>query len=61
MNRQIVSEQQKLEYLFGQISKIEDDEMKAQWAKYLCILTSAFVENYLRIWFSNYAKQKSSR
>src|SRR6218665_1267659 len=34
-------------------------EMQAHWARYLCVLTSGFVENVVRIAFSQYVRKNS--
>lgn len=61
MNQSIISEQDKLDYLFSQISLIEDDELKAHWAKYLCIMVSCFIENTLRTLISEYSVNRANR
>lgn len=37
-----------------------DPEVLGNWAKYLCVLTSGFIEEAVRSILSNYAKDKSS-
>ena len=57
----IVSQKQRLDSVFARISQIQgDDELRAHWAKYLCVLTSGFIETSMRIILSKYASQKAS-
>lgn len=60
MNVSAHREKQKLDNLFKKISAISDTELKAQWAKYLCILTSGFIENSIRSIISEYSKNKAA-
>ena len=60
MNVGILSEIQKIDYLFKKISTISDNsEMQAHWARYLCILSCGFIETSIKLVFTQYAKQKS--
>lgn len=34
-------------------------EMQAHWARYLCVLTSGFVENVVRVVFGEYVRRRS--
>ena len=34
-------------------------EMQAHWARYLCVLTSGFIENIVRVIFSEYVRKNS--
>jgi hypothetical protein len=45
----IVQEKQKLDALIALISQINNDEMKAHWARYLCVLISGFIENSIKL------------
>ena len=60
MNKQLLSEKQRLDNLFNQISALPiDDELLAHWSRYLCVLVSGFIENALRILITDYAHRKS--
>ena len=41
-------------------TSLHDEEMRAHWAKYLCILTAGFVENSMRLTFSAFAETNAS-
>ncbi|HEY8768789.1 MAG TPA: HEPN domain-containing protein [Dehalococcoidia bacterium] len=56
MNEDIWRRRQKLERLFERAGKIDDMEMQAQMARYLCILTSGFMEASVRALFSQYTR-----
>jgi len=56
----ITQEIQRLDNIFKQISLVDEIEMQAHWAKYLCILVSGFLENSLRIMLSDYANKTSA-
>src|SRR5688572_25909561 len=60
MNIKIVQHKQKLDKLFIQVSKITDMNMQGEWAKYLCVLASGYLENSLRILISEYMSKNSS-
>lgn len=59
-NREVMRAKQKLDNLFEKINHLPDDnELKAHWARYLCILVSGFIENSVRAIYSQYAKNKA--
>jgi hypothetical protein len=50
MNPDVVQEKQRLDNVFSLVKRMPpDDEVLAHWAKYLCVLTSGFIENSLRL------------
>ena len=53
-------DKQKLDNLYTKISSITQTEMKAHWAKYLCVLTSGYIENSVRNIISDYSNNKAS-
>lgn len=56
---EIVRYKNRLDSLFGRINSLAGDiEMQAQWAQYLCIITSGFIESSIRILFIEYARVK---
>ncbi|MEY3870345.1 MAG: hypothetical protein RLZZ338_4239 [Cyanobacteriota bacterium] len=60
-NRELVRKKQHLDDLFQKIAVFsEDKKLQSEWAKYLCIVVSGFLENSVRILYSEYAKNKSS-
>lgn len=56
---QIIKDQQKLDDLFEKVKKVDDEEMKSHWSKYLCVLVSGFLENSLRNLMFDYTSRKS--
>jgi hypothetical protein len=57
----VAREKQRLDHIFDLAKHLDiKDELLAHWAKYLCILTSGFIENSLRMILTCYAKDKSS-
>lgn len=55
----IHSYQSKLDALFERGKSIEDFEVKAHWTRYLCILTSGFLEVSLRSITGQYARDNA--
>lgn len=63
MSSEIDSQKKKLINLFEKISQIsgeEDDELVAHWAKYLCILTSGYIENSIKVIIDGYTMKRSN-
>ena len=63
MKLQTLSNQhQKLCWLFSEADKFDTDqiELRAHWARYLCILSSGFLENALKDVYACYARSCSS-
>jgi formyltetrahydrofolate hydrolase len=60
-NSRIIANRDKLNYLLKNI-KISsfDFELQSHWAKYLCVLTSGFLENSIRIICGEYVKNKAA-
>jgi len=57
----IFKEKQKIDAIFDLVMQFKaDEELLAHWAKYLCVLTSGFIENSFRIILTRYAKDKAS-
>jgi hypothetical protein len=58
--REIISQEQQIRSLFNPPDVFKyDTEMLSHWAKYLCVLTSGFIENAVRHYLSEFASQKS--
>ncbi|MFX0200778.1 MAG: HEPN domain-containing protein [Candidatus Hodarchaeota archaeon] len=54
-------EKQKIDHIFNLANQIQpDDELLSHWAKYLCVLTSGFVENSLRAILTQFVAPRSS-
>lgn len=60
MHREVLRYRRRLDHLFGQIAVLsEDHELQAQWARYLCILVSGFLEVSVRAIYGEYARNKA--
>ena len=58
----VFREKQKIDHIFSLTDKIQpDEELMSHWAKYLCVLTSGFVENSLRSILAQFVVARSSR
>ncbi|MGA7578063.1 MAG: HEPN domain-containing protein [Desulfobaccales bacterium] len=61
MNPELSSEKQKIDRIFNLSSRLNNDpELLPNWAQYLCVLTSGFIENSLRIILTKYAADKAT-
>src|SRR6266566_4261108 len=54
------NKQKRLEVLFEKAKDIKDDELRAHWSRYLCVLTSGLIEVSVSSILSEYTKVKSS-
>jgi len=61
MNPLVNQHRSRLDKLFGRVSTINDLEMQAQWARYLCVLVSSFIEGSIRAIVGDYAGARSSK
>lgn len=59
MNQEVWRYRQRLEALFERVARVDDAEMQAHWARYLCVLTSGFLEVSMRSLISQYAGNRS--
>lgn len=60
-NLEAVRYKQRLDNLFKQISAFSGDiELQSQWARYLCVLVSGFLEVSICATFNQFAKNSSS-
>ena len=56
-----VRHRQRLDNLFAQISAFSGDaELQSQWARYLCVLVSGFLEVSICAIYNQFARQKAS-
>lgn len=58
--KDIASYEDRLEFLFSRASKIDDDEAKAHWARYLCVLVSGYLEVSMRSILGGHIREKAS-
>jgi len=59
MNIEVHRHKRRLDVLFDKVEDIDDIEMKAEWAKYLCVLTSGYIEQSVRTILSDFADDRS--
>jgi hypothetical protein len=50
----------KLDGVFKSSEKVDDDEIRSHFAKYLCVLTSGYIEESIRIIIKNYVHNNAS-
>lgn len=60
MDIKIIQHKARLDSLFVHVSKVTDINTQGEWAKYLCVLSSGYLENSLRILFTNYVSLHSN-
>lgn len=61
MNIKILQHKQRIDELFKEVKSIADMKMQGEWAKYLCVLSSGYLENSLRILLFDYISRNSSK
>ena len=60
-NAEIIANKDKLDSLFLKIGALSGDlELQSHWAKYLCVLTSGFLEKSISSIFKEYSRQRSA-
>ncbi len=60
-NIEVVRYEKRLKNLFEQANNLPDDPLiLAHWARYLCILSSGYLETAIRATYSEYARKQSS-
>ena len=58
----VVQEKQRLDSVFSLVEQMApSDEVLSHWAKYLCVLTSGFIENSLRLVLYEYARTHADK
>lgn len=50
----------RLDVLFGKIGKLEDIELRAHWARYLCVMVSGYLETSIREILGTYAQNTAA-
>ncbi len=61
--RAVAAQKSRLDALFDKVNQLPDDtslELKSHWAKYLCVLSSGFVETSVETIFTEYARNKGT-
>jgi hypothetical protein len=52
--------QQRIDHVFKQVDQISDPELRAHFARYLCVLVAGFLETSVRRFYSRYARNSAS-
>jgi len=60
MNPRIISYRDRLDNLYRKTSTISDQNDRKEWSKYLCVLTSGWIEESLRTLLNDYARFNAS-
>lgn len=60
MNQEVWQYRQRMNHLFAEAASIDNLELQAHFARYLCVLTSGFLEVSMRALFSQYARDSSA-
>lgn len=60
MHPRIMQHQTRLDNLFQQGSQIQNMAQQGEWARYLCVLSSGYVENAIRILLEDFISRNSS-
>lgn len=61
MNIKIIQHKQRIDNLFREVSTISDPKMQGEWAKYLCVLSSGYLESSIRILLTDFISNRSSK
>jgi hypothetical protein len=56
---EITRQRQRLDDLFQKAKSFPDPEVQSHWCRYLCVLVSGFLENSIRLTYSEYARKRS--
>jgi hypothetical protein len=59
MNPRILSHKQKIDELFSSVSTVTNPQDQSEWAKYLCVLVSGFIEQSIRVLLEEYCKKRA--
>ena len=58
-NKSIEAHKDKIDALFKKVKDINDIKMQSDWAKYLCVLVSGFLEKSISLIYNDYAKKRT--
>ncbi len=56
---EITRQRQRLDDLFQKAKNLPDLEVQSHWSRYLCVLVSGFLENSVRITYTEYARRRA--
>lgn len=56
---EITRQRQRLDDLFQKAKTLPDPEAQSHWSRYLCVLVSGFLENSVRMTYTEYARKRA--
>lgn len=56
---EITRQRQRLDDLFQKAKNLSDAEVQSHWSRYLCVLVSGFLENSVRLTYTEYARKRA--
>src|SRR5271165_3004366 len=56
---EITRQRQRLDDLFQKAKGLPDAEVQSHWSRYLCVLVSGFLENSVRLTYTEYARKRA--
>jgi len=56
---EIARQRRRLDDLFQKAKNLADPEIQSHWSRYLCVLVSGFLENSVRITYTEYARKRA--
>lgn len=56
---ELTRQKQRLDDLFEKARAFPDAELQSHWCRYLCVLVSGFLENSVKLTYSEYARRRS--
>ena len=56
---EITRQRQRLDDLFQKAKNLPDPEIQSHWSRYLCVLVSGFLENSVRLTYTEYARSRA--
>ena len=60
MNPEVLRFRTRLDVLYKRAEELEEMELQSHWARYLCVLTSGFLESSIQAIYGRYAIDKSA-
>ena len=60
MHPRILSNKNKLDYLYTKISAYTTPSEQVEWSRYLCVLTAGYIEESLRLLLLDFVSKNSS-
>ena len=58
---EITRQRQRLDDLFQKAKDLPDAQIQSHWSRYLCVLVSGFLENSVRLTFTEYTRSRADK